>query len=276
MERVLSDEALAQLMADDVPFGDLTTDLLINGNQPLRIELGARYEMTVSGVEEAARMFELKGAKVSVHQPSGATIAANQPILTAHGSANALFTVWKSAQVLMEWMSGVASAAKRMVDGAQGIPVACTRKQVPYTKVLSVKAVRSGGAIMHRLGTSESILVFAEHRQFNPLAPEEMIAFLEQRSPEHKAIIEVHCVEDAINWAQAGAAVLQLDKFSPTDIAKCKAYLVEHQLSTKLGIAGGVTPENITEFTSAGADLIVTSYPYYAKPKDVQVRFFES
>lgn len=44
--------------------------------------------------------------------------------------------------------------------------MACTRKQNPGTKQLSIKAVKAGGGSIHRLGLSESILVFAEHRQF--------------------------------------------------------------------------------------------------------------
>ena len=55
----------------------------------------------------------------------------------------------------------------RIVDVARavapGIPVECTRKAMPGGRALSVRAVRAGGAGMHRLGLSESILIFPEH-----------------------------------------------------------------------------------------------------------------
>ncbi|MZI95134.1 ModD protein [Vibrio sp. CAIM 722] len=276
MERVLTDQQLESLLADDAPFGDLTTSLLLAPKHSIHIELTARYDMTVSGVEEAARMFELKGATATVLVSSGDHCRAGDHILNASGNAHALFLVWKSAQVLIEWMSGVASCTASMVQNAKGMPIACTRKQVPNTKALSVKAIRSGGGIMHRLGSSESILVFAEHRQFSSLTPRAMLHQFDKKSPEHKPVVEVHSVEDAMSWLDARAPVLQLDKFTPEQITVCRQFIQEHQLNTKLGIAGGVNPNNVVEFVAAGADFIVTSFPYYAKPKDVQVRFFEA
>jgi molybdenum transport protein len=170
-------------------------------------------------------------------------------------------------------MSGVTSAAANMVQSAKGIPVACTRKQTPFTKSLSVKAIRSGGAVMHRLGLSETILVFAEHRQFIKNSPQEMLSHLHKKSPEHKVVLEVHNVDDAACWIKAGVDVLQLDKFSPQDDSACKSLCQQSSSPTRLAIAGGVNQSNICEYVASGADIIVTSAPYYAKPKDVKVIF---
>lgn len=272
MERVLTDEAIAELLNDDAPYGDLTTSLLVT-ERPINIEFSARYDMTLCGVEEAARMFKLKAAIVDVSHYSGETVKAGTPILHAEGPSSVLFMVWKAAQVLVEWMSGIATAAKTMVDGAAGLPIACTRKQAPGTKALSVKAIRCGGAVMHRLGLSESILVFAEHRQFIELAPEQVVARLRARAPEHKSVFEAHNLDDALLWARAGVDVLQLDKFSPEEIRTCKNALEQEHLATYLAAAGGVNMGNVSEYADSGADLLVTSAPYYAKPKDVQVDF---
>jgi molybdenum transport protein len=45
-------------------------------------------------------------------------------------------------------------------------------------------------------------------------------------------------------------------------------------LRTLLAVAGGIRADNAAEYVSAGADLLVTSAPYTAPPKDVQVIFF--
>ena len=52
MQCVLSDEQLMQLMRDDVPFGDLTTDLLLNVSREISMTYAARQSMTHCGVEE--------------------------------------------------------------------------------------------------------------------------------------------------------------------------------------------------------------------------------
>ena len=58
-----------------------------------------------------------------------------------------------------------------IVDAAKqakpDIVVACTRKSLPGTRSLSIKAILCGGAVPHRLGLSETILVFAQHRVFS-------------------------------------------------------------------------------------------------------------
>jgi hypothetical protein len=53
------------------------------------------------------------------------------------------------------------------------IAVACTRKSILDTKQFAVAAVKAGGAVMHRLGLSETVLVFPEHRAFLQVGPVE-------------------------------------------------------------------------------------------------------
>ena len=65
---------------------------------------------------------------------------------------------------------------------------------------------------MHRLGLSETILLFAEHRQFLVQSPEALLHSLQLRAPEQRRVVEVHDLADAKRWAQAGAEVLQMDK----------------------------------------------------------------
>ncbi len=274
MESVLTDSEANQLLSDDAPYGDLTTSLLVDQDN-LNMHFYAREEMIVSGVEEAVQMMRLKGVTVETFCQSGDKLNQNDLILTARGHSSKLFVVWKATQILMEWMSGVASASGNMVESAKGVPVACTRKQTPFTKSLSIKAVRSGGAVMHRLGLSESILVFAEHRQFMNKSPKEMLTHLSKVSPEHKVVLEVHSVNDAKTWIEAGVDVLQLDKFSVEDVAECKLLCQNINGSTRLAIAGGVNQNNVGKYVAAGADIIVTSAPYYAKPKDIKVIFEE-
>jgi molybdenum transport protein len=65
--------------------------------------------------------------------------------------------------------------------------------------------------------------------------------------------------------------VLQLEKFSPEQVAACRAALVERNLQPLLAVAGGVNAANAVAYARAGAELLVTSAPYFARPADVQV-----
>ncbi|MDO8990674.1 MAG: ModD protein [Sideroxyarcus sp.] len=269
----LSDAELAQLLQDDVPCGDLTTESSGIGGQAARLEFRARQDMVVCAIEEAARLFALSGATVELHAHSGQSASKNELMLEARGDAQVLHRVWKTAQVLVEWASGISTATAAIVKAAAPIAVACTRKNVPGTKAMSAKAVRSGGATMHRLGLSETLLLFAEHRLYLDEAPAATVARFKHAEPEKKLVVEVANTEDAIIWAQAGADVLQLEKLSPEVLADCRIALGRAGLHAMLAAAGGVRADNASAYVSAGADLLVTSAPYTAPPKDVQVTF---
>jgi molybdenum transport protein len=269
----LNDNDLCALLRDDAPHGDLTTDTLGIGRQAARLEFRARQAMMVCASEEAVRLFELAGARARLSIRSGNKAHEDEVILEAEASAASLHRAWKTAQTLVEWAGGIATATAAIVVAANGIPVACTRKNVPGTKKLSVKAVRAGGGIMHRLGLSETLLIFPEHRLFLDETPAHTIERVRRSQPEKKLVVEVTCVDEALVWARAGADVVQLEKFSPSNVATCRRLVSAEYPRVLLAAAGGIRAENATAYAAAGADMLVTSAPYTEPPKDVQVTF---
>jgi molybdenum transport protein len=273
---ILADSELLRLLADDVPFGDLTTDNLAIGGLPGSAIFQARQAMRVSAVEEAARLFELAGASSEVVLPSGSDAVSGAVMLRATGSAAGLHRAWKVAQTLVEYASGIASSAAGIVaalrEAGFATPVACTRKNFPGTKAIAVKAVLAGGAVMHRLGLSETLLVFPEHLEFVPADDRAAaLAQLRRRCPEKKLVAEAESIENALALAGYGADVLQLEKFTPDEVALCRAELAAKSLQPLLAAAGGVTAANAVAYARAGAGLLVTSAPYFARPADVKV-----
>lgn len=266
------DPALSALLADDVPFGDLTTDALGIGARHGELVFVAREAMTVSCSEEAARLFELAGARARLGVPSGERCAAGDHLLEAEGPAGALHRAWKAAQTLMEWASGVATATRAIVEAARGAPVACTRKNPPGTKAFAAKAVRAGGGVVHRLGLSETLLVFAEHRLFLTESPQATVERLKRAQPEKVVVVEVSDLEEALAWAHGGADVLQLERFTPEMVAQCRSALGAGP-RPRLAATGGVKADNAARYAEAGADFIVTSAPYAAEPRNVKVVF---
>jgi len=157
-------------------------------------------------------------------------------------------------------------------DAGFELPLACTRKNLPGTRALSAKAVRCGGAVMHRLGLSETLLVFPEHRSF--IAPErqaDAIANLRRCQPEKRVVVEVGSADEALAAAGAGADVLQLERFTPAQLQALRGQLSDLGLQPLIAPAGGVTLANAVDYARAGADFLVSSAPYFAPPADIQV-----
>ncbi|MGJ4931769.1 ModD protein [Bradyrhizobium sp. HKCCYLS2038] len=271
---------LEALLRDDVPYGDLTTDALGIGAEPGQMHFAARDQMVVALAEDAAALIELSGCRVELLAASGTVLEKGAPILRAHGPAAALLRSWKVAQTLIEIWSGVATEAAAIVNAARtvtpGIAVACTRKNVPGTKHFAVAAVKAGGAVMHRLGLSETVLVFPEHRALlGDASLADVVERLRQSAPEKRLVIEVSTVEQAVAAASAGFEVIQAEKFAPADIEALVRRIdamAALRMRPIVAAAGGVNAQNAAAYAAAGADLLVTSAPYQARPRDVQVR----
>ena len=171
MPTIASRAELEELLADDVPYGDLTTDALGIGAASGSMQFTARDAMVLALAEDAAAIIELAGCKVDLRASSGTALDRGAPILTAHGPASALLRSWKVAQTLIEIWSGVATDARAIVDAATSVAphvaVACTRKNVPGTKRFAVAAVKAGGAVMHRSGCRRRCWYFRSTARFS-------------------------------------------------------------------------------------------------------------
>lgn len=268
---------LERLLEDDAPYGDLTTEALGLAGREGVMRFTARDPMVVALVEDAGAIIELTGCAVKLFASAGTELAKDAKILEARGPAAGLLRSWKVAQTLIELWSGVATDARALVDAARAvapdIAVACTRKNVPGVKCFAVAAIKAGGAVMHRLGLSETVLVFPEHRVFlgaEPLA--QTVARLRRLGPEKKLVIEVTSIDMAVAAIKAGFDVIQAEKFTPELISALMQQTSHIAPKPTIAAAGGVNLGNIADYARAGVDVVVTSSPYLAKPRDVQVR----
>jgi molybdenum transport protein len=270
------DADIDRLIAEDAGCGDLTTTALGIGSEAGMMRFVARHAMVACATEEASRLLARLGAQVQVATPSGKAADPGTLLLTAYGTAASLHAGWKAAQTLVEWASGIATGVRAIVDAARAqrpdIVVACTRKAVPLTRGLSIKAVRAGGGVMHRTGLSDTVLLFAEHRAFlGDLDDAGIIAHLRATAPERKLAVEVSSFDTALAYAKAGADILQLEKFSPEAVAQVVAAITILPYRPLIVAAGGVNAANAAAYATAGADVLATSAPYTAPPRDVQV-----
>lgn len=272
----LPDSALEALLHDDTPCGDATSFALGIGARSGQLICRARTAMVLCGVEEARRMGELRGLQIgSLIRESGERLAAGEEIVSLTGRADALHAVWKTAQTLMEYLSGIATATADIVAAARAanpaIGIACTRKNFPGTKAAAIKAVLCGGASPHRLSLSETLLIFAEHRAFlGDEAPSSTLERLRRQWPERAIVVEVSSATEALLWHTAGADILQLEKLTPEAITQLRQTLPSAS-TTRLAAAGGINSANAAAYARAGADILVTSAPYFAPPRDVAV-----
>jgi len=275
----LFDSELQTLLGDDVPHGDLTTRSLGIGERRTRMQIRCRRsDMTAACVLEASRMCEMAGLVVEFVVPEGSLLREGDTLLRATGSAAAVHQAWKAVQNLIDFAGGIATYTRKMVDAARAvnpnIVVATTRKTPPFAKKIAIKSVEAGGGVAHRLGLSESLLVFEEHRCFfdNDDALHEALLHVKRQNPEKPLVIEVHSLEEARVFARMGSDILQLEKFPLTELKSSITTLRGEFPHLRIIATGGITLDNVADYAASGADIIVTSAPYSAPSADVKVQ----
>ena len=277
MDVVISDARIDQLIAEDVPYIDLTTQMLGISDKPARIEFFTREDATVCATEEAARVLQHLGAEVESLVPSGEQVAAGTVLLVAVGPAGALHKAWKVCLNLLDHCSAVATKTHNLVSAAKSANPACevltTRKSMPGVKDLLTKAVTAGGAFPHRLGLSETVLVFDNHMRlmggFDAFL--EALPSLRGKCIEKKLFVEADA-DQARALARAGVDGIQFDKIPADELAALVAELRAIDPHCTLIAAGGINVKNAAAYAATGVDGLATTAPFSAAPLDMSAR----
>ncbi len=272
-----SNEEIAHWINEDAPLVDLTSHLLGVEAQYCELTVTTRHATCLTLTEEAARLFGQLGADIVFCESSGRQVKPGTEILKVTGRGDALHRGWKVAMNLLETGCGVATATADMVAAVQqagDIPLLVTRKHAPGMKKQLLKAVLSGGAYPHRLGLSETVLIFDNHlnviggREALPAA----IRGMKAAACEKKIAVECEHLPHAMQAAEAGADAIQFDKVPVGDLTLwCKSLKASFPTLSVL-IAGGIRRDNVEAYAASGVDGIVLSSLYHAKPADLGVR----
>jgi len=263
-------------IAEDIPYLDLTGHALGIGAQPGRMEYFTRQDCVLAGAAVVSRMAETLGCRVVFAADDGARLEADATFMTVEGPASALHELWKVGLNTFDHTSAVATKTRAMVDAAHAVNPRCeiltTRKSMPGVKDLLTEAVMIGGAFPHRLGLSETVLVFGQHLAFIG----GLDGFLEQlpeirsRCCEKKLFVEA-TPDEAERIARAGVDGIQLDKASPEMLARLVPALRAIDPHLTIIAAGGVNGENAADYAATGVDGLATTAPFTAKPIDMSV-----
>lgn len=272
-----TDQEIDQLITEDVQYVDLTTSLLKLENKPARMQVSTREPAVVCCTEEVMKIFNRTGIQTTLFTPSGEYLEKDVKFLEGEGLSGTLFAISRTIDNILRYTSGVATRTRLLVEKARevnkNVIIATTRKTIPNTRKMAIKAVKAGGAAIHRYGLSETILVHRD--QYRLLGGLDRLAARIAERMAHtggKSItVEVDNIEDALKIAESGIDVIQLDKFSVTDIKKLSKELSKAGRKVKLAAAGNITIRNIQDYAASGADIIVTSWPYNGEPADMKI-----
>jgi nicotinate-nucleotide pyrophosphorylase (carboxylating) len=169
------------------------------------------------------------------------------------GNARALLTGERTALNFVQYLSGIATEARRYVDAAAGgITILDTRKTTPGLRVLAKYAVRCGGATNLRAGLYDAVLIKDNHIRVAGGIAE---AVRRVRAAGVKGTIEVEAQsrEDVDAALAVGADIIMIDNFD--DAALVEAVRHVHGRA-RVEVSGGVTFDRLPHIAASGADFV--------------------
>jgi nicotinate-nucleotide pyrophosphorylase (carboxylating) len=248
------------MLDEDVGFGDITTTALIPPDQGAEARLFTRQTGIIAGVTIASIVFTDFGCLVKEKKKDGATIKANDTILTAQGQASVFLTLERTLLNLLQRMSGIATATSQLLKIARKanskIRIAATRKTAPLLRFFDKQAVMIGGGDPHRWRLDDAILIKDNHLAFYSSPTQAVKQARIASSFTSPVEVEVTNVQDALTVAAAKPDIILLDNMSPTDIEQVVKSLHQSHPSIALEASGNISPNNIASYAKTGVDVI--------------------
>jgi nicotinate-nucleotide pyrophosphorylase (carboxylating) len=262
---------------EDIGTGDITTECTI----PREFHGSARFLMKQDGVicgldvmQLVFREFEAD-VNIDLLVKEGDRLTNGTVIATVEGPAWALLAAERTALNFLQRMSGVATNAAKYVDAVAGTGarILDTRKTIPAWRMLDKYAAHVGGAVNHRIGLYDMIMIKDNHITASggiTAAVKRTVEEMEGRHPL-KIEVEARSLDDVHEIMHCGGVDrVMFDNFTPEQVAQ-GVRVVAGTLETEA--SGGITLANIREYAEAGVDFIsVGAITHSATAMDISMK----
>ena len=243
-------------LEEDIGGGDLTAALIPGETQATAI-LVCREAAVLCG----RRWFDAVFAevdetlKINWFAAEGAMLDVDQKVCEIKGKARSMLTAERTAINLLQTLSGTATVTRHYVDQLQGLNtrILDTRKTIPGLRLAQKYAARTGGAVNHRVGLYDGILIKENHiRAAGSIAA--AVTRARETTPEGVLLeVEVENQAEMLQAVDAGATRILLDNFS---VDQLRIAVSRKPDNVMLEASGNVTLETLREIAQTGVDYI--------------------
>lgn len=276
---LIVDRLLQEWLREDIGRGDCTTQGLFTQEAEVSRAIWVIKENgVVTGLPIAARVFKLLEQKVNFVPlvQEGEICPAGTKVATIEGKQSALLTGERVALNLAMRLSGIATATRTYVEKIDDLPTKLvdTRKTTPGLRVLEKYASRVGGALNHRLGLDDAVMIKDNHIRAAG-GVDRAIALLRDNIPYPLSIeVETSNLEEVKLALDHGADIIMLDNMSPEQMILAVQIIRETNTKVKIEASGNITLETIRTVAETGVDYISSSAPITRSPWiDLSMRF---
>lgn len=261
-------------MAEDIGFGDLTSEAIFSPTQKGTAFFIAKADFIAAGLEKVAPIvFSCQNhATVCVGVADGTAVRSGDTILTAEGPVLDLLKAERVALNLVQHLCGIATLTAAFVGLVKGLPVSVvdTRKTTPGLRALEKYAVRVGGGRNHRFSLADGVLIKDNHIAACG-SISEAVRLVRARVPHTSKIeVETENLEQVRECLACGVEVIMLDNMDLTTMQQAVKLVNGRAL---VEASGGVNQTNIRKIAKTGVDIIsVGALTHSAPACDISMR----
>lgn len=264
---LVADDIIRFALREDMNAGDLSTESVCPERREAEVQLIAKAEGVIAGLDVFERAFTLLDPRTSfdARVADGDAVEPGQLLGIVRGDARVLLSGERVALNFLQRMSGIATYTRRMAAALEGTKTRLvdTRKTTPCLRIFEKAAVEAGGGANHRYNLSQAVMLKDNHIDAaGGIAA--AVAGARAHAP-FVCTVEVECEDlDMVREAlEAGADIIMLDNMTHEQMAEAVA-LIDGR--AKVETSGNVDAGNIRALADLGVDFISSGALTHSAP----------
>lgn len=264
---LVADDIIRFALREDMNAGDLSTESVCPERREAEVQLIAKAEGVIAGLDVFERAFTLLDPRTSfdARVADGDAVEPGQLLGIVRGDARVLLSGERVALNFLQRMSGIATYTRRMAAALEGTKTRLvdTRKTTPCLRIFEKAAVEAGGGANHRYNLSQAVMLKDNHIDAaGGIAA--AVAGARAHAP-FVCTVEIECEDlDMVREAlEAGADIIMLDNMTHEQMAEAVA-LIDGR--AKVEASGNVDAGNIRALADLGVDFISSGALTHSAP----------
>ena len=265
--KMQADQLIRMALQEDITSEDVSTNAVMPTATKGTVDLIAKEDGVVAGLEIYARVFTILDEKteIDLHCKDGDEVKKGELMATVTGDIRVLLSGERVALNYLQRMSGIATYTRQVAKLLEGSNVTLldTRKTTPNCRVFEKYAVRVGGGHNHRYNLSDSVLLKDNHIGAAGSVAKAVKMAKAYAPFVRKIEIEVETLDQVKEAVEAGADIIMLDNMTP-EVMKQAVELIDGRAQTEC--SGNITKENIQKIREIGVDFVSSGALTHSAP----------